>query len=62
MKRNKKKIIRAVTVSQSLGFAREVMIKMRKMEYDMVAVTSPGPELDEMREKDGFHCASPPDG
>lgn len=60
MTRNKKKIIRAVTVSQSLGFAREVMIKMRKMGYDMVAVTSPGPELDEMREKDGFHCVEVP--
>lgn len=60
MKRNKKKIIRAVTVSQSLGFAREVMIKMRKMGYDMVAVTSPGPELDELRGKDGFHCVEVP--
>lgn len=60
MKRNKKKIIRAVTVSQSLGFAREVMIKMRKMGYDMVAVTSPGPELDKLREKDGFHCVEVP--
>lgn len=60
MKRNKKKIIRAVTASQSLGFAREVMIKMRKMGYDMVAVTSPGPELDKLREKDGFHCVEVP--
>lgn len=46
MKRNKNKIIRAVTVPQSLGFCREVMIKMRAMGYDMVAVTSSGPELD----------------
>lgn len=60
MTRNKNKIIRAVTVSQSLGFAREVMIKMRKMGYDMVAVTSPGPELDELRDKDGFHCVAVP--
>ena len=56
MTRNKNKIIRAVTVPQSLGFCREVMIKMRAMGYDMVAVTSPGPELDELRDKDGFHC------
>ena len=31
MTRNKNKIIRSVTVSQSLGFCREVMIKMRAM-------------------------------
>lgn len=60
MKRNKNKIIRAVTVPQSLGFCREVMIKMRAMEYDMVAVTSPGPELDELRDKEGFHCVAVP--
>lgn len=60
MTRNQKKIIRAVTVSQSLGFCREVMIKMRAMGYDMVAVTSPGPELDEFRDKDGFHCVEVP--
>ena len=60
MKRNKNKIIRAVTVPQSLGFCREVMIKMRTMGYDMVAVTSPGPELDELMDKDGFHCVAVP--
>lgn len=60
MTRNKNKIIRAVTVSQSLGFCREVMIKMRAMGYDMVAVTSPGPELDELRDMDGFHCVAVP--
>ena len=60
MTRNKHKIIRSVTVPQSLGFCREVMIKMRTMGYDMVAVTSPGPELDELRDKDGFHCVAVP--
>ena len=60
MTRNKNKIIRSVTVSQSLGFCREVMIKMRAMGYDMVAVRSPGPELDELRDKDGFHCVEVP--
>lgn len=60
MKRNKKKIIRAVTVPQSLCFCREVMIKMRAMGYNMVAVTSPGPELDELREVDGFWCVEVP--
>ena len=60
MKCNKNKIIRAVTVPQSLGFCREVMIKMRAMGYDMMAVTSPGHELDELRDKDGFHCVEVP--
>ena len=36
MKRNKNKIIRAVTVPQSLDFCREVMIKMRAMGYENV--------------------------
>ncbi len=60
MKRNNKKILRAVTVSQSLGFCRQVMIKMRTMGYEMVAVTSPGPELDKLRNEDGFHCVAVP--
>lgn len=60
MTRNKNKIIRSVTVSQSLGFCREVMIKMRAMGYEMVAVTSPGPEFDKLRDKDGFHCVAVP--
>lgn len=56
MKRNKKKIIRAVTVPMSLCFCRDIMIKMRAMGYEMVAVTSPGPELDKLRDEDRFHC------
>lgn len=58
--RNKKKIIRAVTVPQSLCFCREVMLKMRAQGYEMVAVTSPGPELDSLRTDDGFHCVAVP--
>ncbi|MGM9709312.1 MAG: glycosyltransferase family 4 protein [Prevotella sp.] len=60
VKRNKKKIIRAVTVAQSLAFCREVMIRMRKEGYDMVAVSSPGRELDSLREDDGFKCIEVP--
>lgn len=60
MKRNNKKIIRAVTVSQSLSFCREIMIKMRAMGYEMVAVTSPGPDLDKLIDKDKFHCVAVP--
>ena len=49
MSRNKKKIIRTVTVPQSLGFCREVMLRMEKMGYESVAVTSPGETLDKFR-------------
>ncbi len=58
--RDKKKIIRAVTVSMSLGFCRDFMIMMRAKGYHMVAVTSPGPELDDLRDKDGFRCVGVP--
>lgn len=44
----------------SLCFCRDVMIKMRAMGYHMVAVTSPGPELDNLRRDDGFHCVEVP--
>lgn len=57
---NKRKVIRAVTVPQSLGFCREVMIDMRAKGYDMVAVSSPGKELDDLCQKDGFHCVAVP--
>lgn len=49
MTRNKKKIIRTVTVPQSLGFCREVMLKMEKMGYELVVVTSPGEALEKFR-------------
>lgn len=58
--RNKKKILRAVTSAQSLAFCRDVMVKMRAVGYDMVAVTSPGPELDSLRHDDGFRCVAVP--
>ena len=57
---NRKKIIRAVTVSQSLTFCRDVMIDMRKRGFEMIAVTSPGPELERMRNEDGFRCIAVP--
>lgn len=55
MARNKKKIIRAVTVSLSCVFFEDVMRRLRADGYEMVAVTSPGPELDKLRDE-GFHC------
>lgn len=48
------KIIRALTVSMSLDFCQEVMVKMRDMGYDMIALTSPGKELDDLHETEGF--------
>lgn len=48
------KIIRATTVSGSLCFCRDVMLKMRNMGYDMIAVSSPGESLKELRDRDGF--------
>ena len=54
MRSSNKKIIRAVTVPESLGFCRDIMIKMREKGYEMIAVSSPGEQLDELRDKDGF--------
>lgn len=41
-------------MAQSCGFFREVSLKLRERGYEMVALSSPGPELDDLREKDGF--------
>ena len=52
MSRNKKKIIRTVTVPQSIGFFEEVMMRMKEEEgYETVVVTSPGKEMDAFRER-----------
>ena len=59
MNRNKKKIIRAVTVSESCVFFAEIIEKMRNDGYDMVALSSPGPELDEIRDR-GFKAIEVP--
>ena len=47
----KKKIIRTVTVPQSIGFFEEVMIRMKGDGYETVVVTSPGKELDEFKQR-----------
>lgn len=47
--RNKKKIIRTVTVSNSIDFFSDVMIKMKGDGYETVVVTSPGEFLDKFR-------------
>lgn len=59
MTRNKKKIIRACTVSMSIDFFDEIMRRLRNDGYEMVALTSPGKELDALKEE-GFHCVEVP--
>lgn len=60
MARNKKKIIRAATVSLSVDFFKEVMIRMREAGYEMVALTSPGEDLWKLRDENGFDIIEVP--
>ena len=46
MNRNKKKIIRAVTVSMSVDFFTPMVKDLQQHGYDVVSVSSPGPELE----------------
>lgn len=55
MTRDKKKIIRACTVSMSCVFFEDVMRRLRGDGYEMVTVASPGPELEKLKDE-GFHC------
>lgn len=43
------KIIRAVTVSQSIDFFEPVVEDLQKKGYEIVSVSSPGPELERLR-------------
>ena len=58
--RGKTKIIRASTVSLSIGFFRDIMIRMRENGYDMVALSSPGAHLTKLNEDDGFRIIAVP--
>ena len=51
MTRNKKKIIRSVTVPQSIGFFEEVMMRLKGDSYEVVVVTSPGKEMDAFKQR-----------
>lgn len=51
MSRNKKKIIRTVTVPQSIGFFEEVMMRLKEDGYEVVVVSSPGKAMDAFRER-----------
>ena len=45
MNYNRKKIVCATTVPQSLGFFRDVMLKMMEGEYEITAISSPGEKM-----------------
>lgn len=51
MSHNKKKIIRAVTVSQSIGFFIGVIPALNAKGIEVVALSSPGKEMAELKEK-----------
>lgn len=51
MSRNKKKIIRTVTVPQSICFFEEVLTRLKEDGYEVVVVSSPGKEMDAFRER-----------
>ena len=51
MSRNKKKIIRTITVPQSLDFLEEVILRLKKDGYETMIVTSPGKELDDFKQR-----------
>lgn len=49
MARNRKKIIRACTVSNSIGFFDEVIVRMKGDGYEPIVVTSPGKYMDDFK-------------
>lgn len=51
MSRNKNKIIRSVTVPQSIVFFEDVMMRLGAIGYEVVVVTSPGEELEAFKLK-----------
>ena len=54
-----KKIIRACTVSMSVGFVAGMLPDLTK-KYEVVLLSSPGPEMDEAREKYGVRTIEVP--
>ena len=49
--KNKKKIIRSVTVPLSIIFFEEVMMRLKGDDYEVVVVTSPGNELEAFKQR-----------
>ena len=59
MSANNPKLLRAVTVSQSVGFYLPLVPDLQSQGYEVVSLSSPGPELQELREK-GVRCIEVP--
>ena len=59
METKKKKLIRAVTVSMSVGFYEPMIEELQQDGYEVVSVSSPGPELERLRAK-GVRCLEVP--
>ena len=53
------KLLRAVTVSQSVGFYIPLVPDLQSQGYEVVSLSSPGPELQELRQK-GVTCIEAP--
>lgn len=51
MSSDNKKIIRAVTVPQSIGFFEEIMMRMKNDGYETIVLTSPGKELEDFKQR-----------
>ena len=51
MSHNKKKIIRAVTVPQSIGFFKDLIPVLHEKDIEVVALSSPGKEMEELKKK-----------
>ena len=56
---NHPKLLRAVTVSQSVGFYLPLVPDLQSQGYEVVSLSSPGPELQQLREK-GVRCIEVP--
>ena len=50
MSRNKKKIIRAVTVSMSVVFFKDLLPVLKRKGFEVVVLSSPGKEMEELKE------------
>ena len=59
MSRNKKKIIRAVTVSMSVVFFKDLIPVLDRKGYEVVVLSSQGEEMEELKEK-GVHIVTIP--
>ncbi len=57
---NKKKVIRISTIPLSLNLLLKGQLKMLSAEYEVVAVSSPGEELEEVARREGVRTVSVP--